>query len=85
MGSNKNVSCPTYIFNKKDIKRLSDLLKTITVNETKVSKRQFIEFIVSNEEIKFIFTRSMENVSEHETYLEDEINNFCKSNLKRSK
>lgn len=75
----------TYIFNKKDIKRLSDLLKTITVNETKVSKRQFIEFIVSNEEIKFIFTRSMENVSEHETYLEDEINNFCKSNLKRSK
>jgi hypothetical protein len=75
----------TYIFNKKDIKRLSDLLKTLTVNDAKVTKRQFIEFIVNNEEIKFIFSRSMENVSEHEAYLEDEINNFCKSNLKRSK
>ena len=75
----------TYIFNKKDIKRLSDLLKTLVVNDAGVSKKTFYDFIVNNEEIKFIFSRCMENVSEHEAYLEDEISNFCKSNLKRSK
>lgn len=76
----------TYIFNKKDLKKLYDIMKnTCHSKETLIDRKTFFDFIASCEEVKNIFQRSMENVVDKETFYEEEINTISKSNLKRSK
>jgi hypothetical protein len=74
-----------YIFNRKDIKKLTDIFRKELRGDRVIKFPQFYKLISNHEELKYIFLRSMENVNELENCLEEEITSICRTNLKRSK
>lgn len=78
-----------YIFNKKDAKRLHDLIKyglsKIIVKDEVINKKILLQVIKSNDEINQIIIRNMENFAEVENMFEEEVSNISKANLKKSK